>query len=401
VCSDWLSLVDLVSLQGMVFSVELLDREGGEIRASLFNEAAEQHYDLMQCGRCFTLCNGSVRPAQKKYSALKHGYELVFDGRCQIHMVDDDADIGAVRLAVQKIASVTQMAVPSSVDICGVIVSAEHPQEFQTKEGKALVKREITVADDSGHSVLITLWGDRARLDSREFAGSPVVALKGVQVKEWMSCRSGSMAEAGSMILNPTFLPEAQRVAAWWYKGGNQQRLTYISHSSSPAGSLRPPQRATSVEISAMSQQAAMPLYYMACLELKDGGNLQCNRRVDETGYCRMCQKSGKVGPRLNVRCRFQDAFGSCWVTVFHPAAEKVLGSTAESIVELSQQSEEICEEALKDTYYDEMFELQLRAKPDTWGGEAKTNVTCVGAQRISSREHSRMLLKEIHQLLK
>ncbi|CAJ1380517.1 unnamed protein product, partial [Effrenium voratum] len=325
---------------GMVFSVELLDREGGEIRASLFNEAAEQHY--------------------KKYSVLKHGYELVFDGRCQIHMVDDDADIGAVRLAVQKIASVTQMPVPSSVDICGVFVSAEHPQEFQTKEGKALVKREITVADDSGHSVLVTLWGDRARLDSREFA----------------------------------------RVAAWWYKGGNQQRLTYISHSSSPAGSLRPSQRATSVEISAMSQQA-MPLYYMACLELKDGGSLQCNRRVDETGYCRMCQKSGKVGPRLNVRCRFHDAFGSCWVTVFHPAAEKVLGSTAECIVELSQQSEEICEEALKDTYYDEMLELQLRAKPDTWGGEARTNVTCVGAQRISSREHSRMLLKEIHQLLK
>ena len=144
-----------------------------------------------------------------------------------------------------------------------------------------------------------------------------------------------------------------------------------------------------------------MPLYYMACLELKDGGSLQCNRRVDETGYCRMCQKSGKaglraiilrlcscaaqVGPRLNVRCRFQDAFGSCWVTVFHPAAEKVLGSTAESIVELSQQSEEICEEALKDTYYDEMLELQLRAKPDTWGGEARTNVTCVGAQRITS----------------
>ena len=85
------------------------------------------------------------------------------DGRCQTHMVDDNTDIGAVGLAVQKIASVTQMPVPSSVDICGVIVSAEHPQEFQTKEGKALVKREITVADDSGHSVLVTLWGDRAR----------------------------------------------------------------------------------------------------------------------------------------------------------------------------------------------------------------------------------------------
>ena len=276
--------MDLVGLQGMVFSVELLDREGGEIRASLFNEAAEQHYDLMQCGRCFTLCNGSVRPAQKKYSVLKHGYELVFDGRCQIHMVDDDADIGAVRLAVRKIASVTQMPVPSSVDICGVIVSAEHPQEIQTKEGKAMVKQKITVADDSGHSVLVTLRGDRARLDSREFAGSPAVALKGVQVKEWMSCRSGSMAEAGSMILNPNFLPEAQRVAAWWYKGGNQQRLTYISHLSSPAGSLRPSQRATSVEISAMSQQAVREQQSYTLVRRR--GSLQLRKKKTHEARC-------------------------------------------------------------------------------------------------------------------
>ena len=200
--------MDLVGLQGMVFSVELLDREGGEIRASLFNEAAEQRYDLMQCGRCFTLCNGSVRPAQKKYSVLKHGYELVFDGRCQIHMVDDDTDIGAVRLAVQKIASVTQMPVPSSVDICGA------PSRVSDQRRKSFSQARDH-ADDSGHSVLVTLWGDRARLDSRKFAGSPVVALKGAQVKEWMSCRSGSMAEGASMILNPNFLPEAQRVAAW------------------------------------------------------------------------------------------------------------------------------------------------------------------------------------------
>ena len=34
------------------------------------------------------------------------------------------------------------------------------------------------MADDSGHSVLVTLWGDRARLDSREFAGSPVVSAR-------------------------------------------------------------------------------------------------------------------------------------------------------------------------------------------------------------------------------
>ena len=35
---------------GQVFHVELLDAEGGEIRASFFNEAAEKFYDLMEVG---------------------------------------------------------------------------------------------------------------------------------------------------------------------------------------------------------------------------------------------------------------------------------------------------------------------------------------------------------------
>ena len=84
------------------FSVELLDREG-EIRASFFNEAAEKHYDIMLCGRCFTLSKGSVRTANKQHSALKHDYELAFDSRCHKAVVENDSDIETVRLAVQKI----------------------------------------------------------------------------------------------------------------------------------------------------------------------------------------------------------------------------------------------------------------------------------------------------------
>ena len=81
------------------------------------------------------------------------------------------------------------------------------------------------MADDSGHSVLVTLWGDRARLDNREFAGSPVVALKGVQVKEWMSCRSGSMAEAAfcEIVRPPPLQQQKARVTGGAQSDGRRQ----------------------------------------------------------------------------------------------------------------------------------------------------------------------------------
>lgn len=36
-----------------------------------------------------------------------------------------------------------------------------------------------------------------------------------------------------------------------------------------------------------------------------------------------------EAGVRLNLRCRFEDASGNCWLTCFHPAAERVLNLTA------------------------------------------------------------------------
>eukprot|EP00913_Durusdinium_trenchii_P009338 g8776.t1 len=72
---------------GKVFHVELLDAEGGEIRASFFNEAAEKFFDLMEVGKCFKLSRGSVRIANRQYNTCKHRYELVFDKMAQASTV--------------------------------------------------------------------------------------------------------------------------------------------------------------------------------------------------------------------------------------------------------------------------------------------------------------------------
>ena len=43
---------------------------------------------------------------------------------------------------------------------------------------------------------------------------------------------------------------------------------------------------------------------------------------------------------------------------------------------------------------------VQLRAKPDNYNGEQRTNVSCTSAQPINRREHGRFMLKEIEEML-
>merc|ERR1719446_1378586 len=66
-----------------------------------------------------------------------------------------------------------------------------------SKDGKELVKREITIADDTATSMTIALWAERAQQEDKVFEGNPVVTLKSVAVKDWQGSRSGSLLQSG------------------------------------------------------------------------------------------------------------------------------------------------------------------------------------------------------------
>eukprot|EP00438_Fugacium_kawagutii_P001245 Skav223441 [mRNA] locus=scaffold350:694905:703551:+ [translate_table: standard] len=412
--------------EGKVFHVELLDAEGGEIRASFFNEAAEKLHSVMEVGKVFKLTKGSVRIANRQYNTCKHRYELVFDKMAQVDEVEDDKKIEIVKYKIENLRSVKGKSLPCSVDICGIITSYEQPIAFESKDGKKLVKRNITVADDSGMSMNVTLWAERAQKDDSAFSGSPVVALKGVLVKEWQGGLSGSLMEGGLLDLKSE-LPEAKRVLEWWKTSGHAQDFTFISQTTGTPGLRMSGKIADIVEMKQACEQVVadqqtysvycrlaavqtrkrdevQPLFYVACLEPKEGMQgkmLPCNRRVDENEFCAVCQKKSKVGPRLNLRCKFEDASGNCWVTTFHPAAEKVLSLTAQEVQEIEQkQGREAIENKLKEAYYGEMLQIHLRAKPETYNGETRTGVSCIAASPAPIRDHSRFMLKEIEEML-
>jgi len=410
---------------GKVFSVDLLDAAGGEIRASFFNVAAEQWGEKMQKGKCYTFSRGNIKVANRQYNNTSHRYELVFDAGAAVEEAADDSKIEAVKFSITNLRSVQSRALPCTVDVCGVVVSYQPPLSFTSSAGKELVKREVTIADETAMSLVVTLWGDRAKQNDSVFEGNPVVALKGVNIKEWMGGRAGSLLESGAFVCSPD-IPEVQRTRSWWEQTGQSVTLTNLSQQTASGGGRAPTGKLMSLDevrraservldqpelfgatcrlalVQTTKQGETQPLFYMACQEPKDGRGLPCNRRVDESGFCATCSRAGKCAPRLNLRCRFSDFGDSLWLTTFHEPAQRILAMTGDEVksTENGEGGREALESAVRNKYFSQPYQITVRAKLDMYNGEPRTNITCIDARPVPRGEHGRFLLKEIDEML-
>jgi len=258
-----------------------------------------------------------------------------------------------------------------------------------------------------------------------------ILGLKGVLVKEWNSGRAGSLLAGGSIAVEPQE-PQAKRVREWWAQHGKGQNLSALSNKGGGIGGAA--RNAQHLSLSEMRQAAErlgsqpemynmvarlalvqttkqgepQPLTYLACCEPREGSNtLLCNKRVDESGVCPSCNRMGKVAVRMNLRCRFVDFEDGVWLTTFHEAAQQVLGMTADELHAAEKEARENGEsgrEALasriKAQYFAKPLQVTVRAKVDTYGGEPRSNVTCVSANAVQPAENGRKMLAEINSML-
>lgn len=146
-------------------------------------------------------------------------------------------------------------------------------------------------------------------------------------------------------------LPQAVRLQEWWAQGGNAQSLTAMSQIGTMGGArvamgkvvdlsaLRDVQlhdqpdiftvycRLASVQT--RKQGEVHPFTFQSCMEIKEN-NRPCNRKLDSDGFCVICNKAGRAGPRFNLRCHFSDCVDTAWLTTFHEPAQGIVCMTAE-----------------------------------------------------------------------
>mmetsp|Transcript_86814 Transcript_86814/g.269907 ORF Transcript_86814/g.269907 Transcript_86814/m.269907 type:complete len:446 (-) Transcript_86814:56-1393(-) len=406
---------------GKVFNVDVLDASGSEIRANFFNQAAEALADKLQKGRCYTFSGGKVRVANKQFSRTNHKYELAFEQTWQVQDAAEDAQIKTFVFSVVDIGSLRTRRTPCKVDLCGVVVEATPYICITCKDGTELAKRDITIADSSGCSISVTIWDKRARIDDQQFANAPVVGLSQVLIKEWREARAGSLLQEGELLFNPE-IPEAAQVRQWWTQGGCNQSLEALSKASAGEGGGGENKVATLAElreavgrvthcqvfivfcrlhsVQTTRQGEPMPLYYNACQESKGNGSFTCNRRVDESGFCAGCNRIVQPELRLNIRCHYSDASDSNWIGTFHIPAVTMLGIDADEAKERESAGREKLEAAINEQYYTQPLQIMVRAKSETWNGEARINVGVIDACPVDLGERGRDLLQEIRQMM-
>ena len=56
--------------EGCLFSVDLLDAEGSEIRGTFFKEAVDKFYDMLQEDQVYTFSGGRIKMANRQYTSM-------------------------------------------------------------------------------------------------------------------------------------------------------------------------------------------------------------------------------------------------------------------------------------------------------------------------------------------
>ncbi len=167
---------------GHILPLELLDEDGTQIIAALFNQSIDQYYETLHEGKVYLISNGSVKLSPKKYTSIVNDYSIVLDSASSIVPAEDDGKIKPQVFSYVPIGGIKDLPSGSVIDVIGVIKTISSPVEFATKEGSKSPMRSIRVFDDSGAEIEIMMWKSFAVESLQE---GQVVAIKNVRVGQF------------------------------------------------------------------------------------------------------------------------------------------------------------------------------------------------------------------------
>jgi len=350
--------------EGKLFSVNLLD-DSGEIRATGFNDQCDQLYELFQEGSVFYISSPCrVQMAKKQFSNVNNDYELTFERDTVVEKAEVQDDVPQVRYNFTTIADLQSVDKDTTIDVVGILKDVGEVSQITSKTtSKPYDKRELTLVDNTGFSVRLTVWGKVA--SSFEVAPEQVVAFKGVKVSDFGG-RSLSLLSSGSMSVNPD-MQESHTLRGWYDNQGQSQ--SFATHANvqgtTMAGERRSDQiksiAAVKEEQLGMSDQAdffnlkASIQYikqdnfaYPACIS--EG----CNKKVVELEpgqwRCERCDKThDKPEYRYIMSVNVSDHTGQLWLSCFDEVGRMIMGMSADQLMEHKEIDEKKVSEIFSD----------------------------------------------------
>ena len=366
--------------EGKLFSVNLLD-ESGEIRATGFNDQCDQLYELLQEGSVYYISSPCrVQIAKKQFSNLNNDYELTFERETVVEKAEDQQDVPQVKFKFTSISELSSVEKDTTIDVIGVLREVGETSQITSKTtSKPYDKRELTLVDQTGFSVRLTVWGKTAA--SFEVPPESVVAFKGVKVSDFGG-RSLSLLSSGSMNASPD-IAEAHKLKGWYNNGG--QTETFQNHNnvtgtmsggarSDPLKSIAQvkdeglgmSENADWFSVKASIQYIKQDSFcYPACLS--EG----CNKKVVEIDpgqwRCERCDKNHpKPEYRYIMSINASDHTGQLWLSCFDETGRQLLGISADELMEIKETDEKRLSDIFSDANC-RTWHFKCKAKMDSF----------------------------------
>ena len=367
--------------EGKLFSVNLLD-ESGEIKATGFNDQCDAFYELLQEGSVYyisTPCRVSL--AKKQFTNLPNDYELAFERDTVIEKADDQSSVPQMKFNFCSIQELQSVEKDNTVDMIGVLKDvAEVTEIVSKKDGRPFQKRELTMVDDTGYSVRVTVWGKTA--NSFDTQPESVIAFKGTKVSDFGG-KSLSLLSSGTMSVDPD-IPDAHRLKGWYDSTGRtntfntHQNMASMGNATGRKDDVMTIQKVKEDNLGHDDQayfsiKATVVFVkqenfaYPACPS--EGCN---NKKVtslgDGTWQCERCNIAHeKPNYRYILNLNVADFTSHQWLTCFDESAKAIMGISANELNDL-RENDDAAFQAAFDAANLKKFYFRCRAKTDTYG---------------------------------
>ncbi|KAI3398201.1 hypothetical protein diail_9678 [Diaporthe ilicicola] len=396
--------------EGKLFSVNLLD-ESGEIKATGFNEQCDQFFDLLQDGEVYYISNPCrVQLAKKQFSNLPNDYELTFERNTVIEKAEDQSNVPQVRFNFCGIEDLNKTEKDTTVDVVGILKEVEEVATIVSKTTqKPYEKRELTIVDDSGYSVRVTIWGKTA--NSFDAPLESVVAFKGVRVSDFGG-RSLSLLSSGTMAINPD-IAEAHRLKGWYDASGRTDNFATHNNMASmgnATGRKDDTKNILQVKDSQLGMDDVAYFTVKATIVYIKQDNFcypacrseGCNKKViqeDDGWRCEKCSITHeKPEYRYIMSVNVNDHTGQLWLSCFDDTGRTIMGGkNADELMELRENDGERLAQVFDEANCSK-FSFRCRAKMDTFGDTQRIRYQVMSAAPLNYVTEANKLAELIKQ---
>ncbi|KAH7284321.1 hypothetical protein KP509_34G049100 [Ceratopteris richardii] len=409
--------------EGKVFSFDLLDAEGGEVRVTCFNNIADQFYEHIEVGGIYMISKGSLKPAQRSFNHLKNDWEVFLESSSTVERcTDDDDSIPQQQFDFKPINEVGQLDVLAMVDVIGVVDRINATVLVMRKNGIEIPKKAVQLRDASGWSVELTMWGafcDNEGQKLHEICDSglfPVLAVKGGRISEFDGKSIGTVS-CTQLFIDPK-LPQALDARAWFDQGGKNTVAKSISKESAYSHRINMRKTITQIKDEQLGH-ADKPdwiavrvtisfiktdnFYYTACP--LPAGDRQCNKKVvkntEGTWRCDRCDKPvTDCDYRYLLSLQVQDYTGVNWVTAFQEAGEEIIGISAKDLCTWKEDESPMFRAAIRKVLFTQRL-FKLKIKQEQYNDEMRVKCTVINSEKLDYAAESRIMIGEIKKLTK